>query len=175
MTIVLFDIDGVLNPHLAWNLDPDSFKKINSGWASWQLNKTTHGVWMKSLLNSAEIVWASSWEAESNAVAEYYGISPLDYVKFRTQPTDSSETSMWKLEDVKKFLSKTTEPVIWLDDEFTAEANEWASHRPDTKLILCDPAEGWTENQYKEVLNFIDSHKKVASTFKSKLFSHFKR
>jgi hypothetical protein len=161
MVKVLFDIDGVLNPFLAdASRLPPSFVPVQEGWASWLLDFNQHRQWMLQLEREAELVWASSWEEESNLVNKRFGLDGLTYphVPFKNAP---SGEGMWKLPAIERYLAQSDEAVVWLDDEFEDDAREWAARRPSTLLIECDPTMGWTEAQYEQVLDFVRSHPKV--------------
>lgn len=158
MTVILWDIDGVLNPSLSESAPDEGFLPLNSGWASWQLNPTTHGAWMKNLESKVRMVWCSAWEQASNDVSLFFGNKEYEYVPFRVMPASEKADLMWKLPAVKHFLKNSSEPIIWLDDEFERDAYEWAAQRPNTLLITCDPKVGWTYEQYSEMQVFIQQH-----------------
>lgn len=171
MTVILWDIDGVLNPSLSDSAPDLGFLPLTSGWASWQLNPTTHGLWMKDLESKARMVWCSAWEESSNDISLFFGNKKYEYVPFRIVPPNTKPNLTWKLPAVKQFLKKISEPAIWLDDEFEQDAYDWAATRPNTLLITCDPKVGWTYEQYKEIQSFIAIH----DTKKRSLLNLFRR
>lgn len=154
MTSILIDIDGVLNPFLAWNLPERGFSKVNHTWGSWQLNSKLHSPWFKELAKYSELVWCSSWEDESNIIARYFELPDMPFVKLSGSATSSAHGT-WKLPYVEDYLAKKDEKIVWLDDEFQTDAFHWAKQRTQTLLIECDPSTGFTQLQYEQVLNFI--------------------
>lgn len=160
MVKVLVDIDGVLNPFLgdATKLAA-SFAPVQEGWASWLLDFDAHRRYLMELEREATIVWASSWEEESNIVNKYFGLDSITYphVPFKSSP---SGLGMWKLPAIERYLASTSEAVVWLDDEFEDDARDWAAARPNTLLVECDPSMGWSEAQYEQVLDFVRGHAK---------------
>lgn len=158
MVKILVDIDGVLNPFLgdATQLSP-SFAPVQEGWASWLLDFDAHRRYLMELEQEAEIVWASSWEEESNLVNKHFELDSITYphVPFKRFPIG---LGMEKLPAIESYLASTSEAVVWLDDEFEDDARAWAVARPNTLLIECNPATGWTAAQYAQVLAFVRAH-----------------
>lgn len=158
MVKVLLDIDGVLNPFLAdASKLPASFEKVQEGWVSWLLDYDKHRDYLLALELESEIIWASSWEEESNLVNKHLGLGCAEYpyVLFENMPGGKGT---WKLPSIQHYLDASDEPVVWLDDEFEDDARSWAARRPNTLLIECDPREGWTQPQYEQVLEFVRAH-----------------
>lgn len=154
MTYVLVDIDGVLNPFLAWDLYERGFVGVTHGWASWQLNGELHAPWLQEISKHATLIWCSSWEDESNLAARHFKLPDLPYVKL-SGPSTNSTHGTWKLPYVEDFLRGKDEKVVWLDDELQSDAAHWANKRGGTLLVNCEASVGFTEQQYKEVLAFI--------------------
>ena len=158
MTIIIWDIDGVLNPYLANDLAERNFFHISKNWMTVDIDLQDHAAWMRDLESKSTMVWGSSWEDDSNLIADYFWLTKhLDYIKFRG--VTHGEDITWKLPSVIKFVDTVKEPIIWLDDEFKQDAYDWAEKRGNTKLIYCDPAVGWTFEQYQQILEFIEEHK----------------
>jgi len=162
MTTILWDIDGPLNPQFATDLVERKFLHVNEGYASWNIDVINHGQWMRHLEKLTTMVWCSAWLNDSNVLATYYMLeNHMDFVDLydSIEPGTNPDEGMWKLPAVKEYLHKSVEPIIWLDDEFTPDAFQWAENRGNTLLILCDPAIGWTYEQYQQMLEFIELHK----------------
>lgn len=155
MTIILWDIDGVLNPFMASGLSHKGYFHVSEGWISWDIDLVNHAEWMRELSTKSEMVWCSAWEEESNIISFYFGLDEtLDYIPLSQKHMGISGVT-WKLDSVKKWLTDRDDLVIWLDDEFEQDAYAWANERGKTKLIACDPAVGFTEEQYEEILVLI--------------------
>lgn len=157
MAIILVNIDGVLNPYLSHSLPEQGFIHVTIGWASWNLNPRTHGKWLEDLRSQHRIVWCSSWEEESNKVSEIFCLPDFEYIKFLPQSQESKEGQMWKLSDIIKFVGANDDMLIWIDNEFEPNAYEWAKYRglDKTVLIECDPAIGWTHEDYIRIKNLV--------------------
>jgi len=151
MTIILMDVDGVLNPLFSFTLHEDGYTTFSIGWATWSLNSKTHGTWMRELNNKAKIVWCSSWENDCNSISNFFRLPELDYVKFHARKNGISEGETWKLRDVIDYLGTSDELVIWLDDEFQQDAWDWAETRKNTMLIPCNSSIGWTLEDYDRI------------------------
>jgi len=155
MTYILMDIDGVLNPFLAWDLEERGFNPVSHGWANWQLNAELHAPWLQNLSAIASLYWCSSWEEESNYVSRHFKLPDFPFVKL-SGPATTSAHGTWKLPYVEDFLKGKDEKVVWFDDEFGVDAFHWAEQRGNTFLVQCDPSVGFSSEQYKEVLDFIN-------------------
>lgn len=154
MAYVLLDIDGVLNPFLAWDLVERKFETVHKEWATWQLNASLHAPWIQALSEKATIVWCSSWEEASNAVSEHFGLPDFPFVKLSGTAT-TSDHGTWKLPYVEDFLRGKDDKVIWLDDEFEADAYRWSESRKNTLLLPCAPAVGFNEGDFRKALAFL--------------------
>ena len=153
-TTILWDIDGPLNPHLATDLIERGFVRVDEGSATWHLDLNHHAEWLRHLESmNTQMMWCSSWLDESNALVKHYGLkNELPFVEL--YDSAEQESTMWKLPAVKKaFPGKI--PLIWVDDEFEESAYEWAAARGNTMLVACDPAVGWTFEQYQLMEQFI--------------------
>jgi hypothetical protein len=154
-TTILWDIDGPLNPHLATDLIERNFTKVDEGYASWYIDTNHHAEWLRHLESmTTKMMWCSSWLDESNALVKHYGLkNRMPFIDlYSAVKTDST---MWKLPAVKEAFKGTRTPLIWLDDEFEESAYAWAQERGNTMLVTCDPAVGWTLEQYQLMQQFI--------------------
>ncbi len=93
-------------------------------------------------------------------IAPVLGISPLPYVEF----TSASSNRNYKLDDIKKYLTKHSSgehkidiPFVWFDDDFYEEDSLWLNQHMDApvKLILTDPITGWTLEDKQEAIDFL--------------------
>lgn len=156
MAIILFDIDGVLNPFTAVGL-PDSYLPVKSRWTTWRIDTGQHLLWLKQLAVKNTLVWCSSWEEDSNDINRFLGLEEWDYVEFEDSSVyPEAQQKTWKLDDVITALVGVEEKVVWLDDEFKPDAHEWAKSRGNTLLIPCDPSVGWNVTQYEQMVAFLD-------------------
>jgi len=150
MAIIFMDVDGVLNPLFSFTLQEDGYVTITTGWTTWSLNYRLQGKWMKELVDAGHtIVWCSSWEQDTNIVAQFFKLPELSYVKFNARSTELKENETWKLKDIIRYLGDSEETVFWLDDELEEDAFRWAKYRGNTHLIKCDSSKGWSLEQYE--------------------------
>lgn len=152
MTVVLWDIDGPLNPYLAvW----DDRMIVHGTDYNQGRFLPHHGEWMREYtLNPAVMmVWASNWLEDTVSVSELFNLPEFPYILLGP---DSSHAT-WKLPSVDAYLKQyhPNEPVIWLDDELEEDAYEWAAKRGNTLLVKVDPRVGWIEPQHYEMLKFV--------------------
>lgn len=54
--LLLLDVDGPLNPHLAGPLD--GWRVVRGGWGVWRISNE-HGQWLRELAEVFELVWAT--------------------------------------------------------------------------------------------------------------------
>jgi Swiss Army Knife RNA repair-like protein len=140
--LLFLDIDGVLNPWAAPVCPP--------GYAEhrWRRRKAwlspAHGPALREL-TGVELVWASSWGEDANAlVGKALGLPPLPVVTFAGPHADTGPD--WKFTAVRRFAYGR--PLAWFDDDFElrAGARERFLARRDqpTLLVPVDPAAGLT-------------------------------
>lgn len=143
MSALLFlDIDGVLNPWAAPACPPGYAEhrwRRRKAWLS-----AAHG---PALLNltGVELVWASSWDADANALAgKALGLPPLPVVTFAGPHADTGPD--WKFTAVRRFAYGR--PLAWFDDDFELRAGArdrfLARRDQPTLLVPVDPAVGLT-------------------------------
>jgi hypothetical protein len=151
MVRILFDIDGVLNPY-AMESFPEHYQRIHYGA---MIDPVNHGAWLRDLETRADLMWSTAWEDEANDLLPYYGIErEWEFIHFISYPA----RGFWKLPDVRTYLEGSTDPVIWLDDEFEQDAFDYAAQRGNLLVIAVDPEVGWSEAQYRQMLDFIRDH-----------------
>lgn len=151
--LFLIDLDGPLNPFLSWTAADEDYQHISAGHSTWMLH-LKHGQWLAELSQHVEIMWASTWEATANELANtFYGLPPFKYVVFGKE---SMRTGLpFKLREVQEIAKGRT--LIWIEDEVEDEMLSWVQQRSEpTLLIIPNPRTGWTEEQYVECLNFLN-------------------
>ena len=153
---LLLDVDGVLIPWQAKTAPP--------GYQWFELRHRIGGMDTKesgllspslgtrlSLLGERfQLVWATGWEYEANRVlAPILGLPELPVIEF---PRDEDGTFV-KFASLSKIPSSL--PVVWLDDELTEEAKEWARRRTGATLLVdVDPSIGLTHEDLEKVSSF---------------------
>mgnify|MGYP001265277274 CR=1 FL=1 len=150
MTVILWDIDGPLNPYLAgW----DDRMVVHGTDYNQGRFLPHHGSWMEEYLNlGVTMVWASNWLEDTIAVTELFQLPDFPYIPLEPDGTHAT----WKLPSVEAYLNRyyPNEPVIWLDDELEEDAYRWATNRGRMMLVKVDPKAGWTEQQHNQMLQF---------------------
>ncbi len=155
MTIVILDIDGVLNPFGArynYNLP---FREIGSVFLLPEMQTP----WIKKIKEHAKFVWGSAWEQNSNRLLEWLELEDEpDWEWIPMQWTDVG-TGTWKIKAIRKYLKDAgipdDEKVVWLDDELEEDAFLWASERGNMLCIAPDRYLGLTDEQYAEIYEFV--------------------
>jgi hypothetical protein len=139
--IVFLDVDGVLLPMRARpgsrRPAPDSGNPL--------LDRLDPADGPRLLALGAELVWATSWLSEANAVlSPRLGLPSLPVV---TWPDDESEVPRgvhWKTPAIVRWAAGR--PFAWLDDEATDADRHWvAATHPGAALVhRIDPLVGLT-------------------------------
>lgn len=149
---LLVDVDGVLNPY------PRQPAAFPPGYTAFAIGVQqvwlwpAHGIWLHELAKWFELVWASTWEAETNsAIGARIGAPPgIPHLHF-THLDPQGWT--WKLPAVQGYVADR--PVAWLDDAPGWGAEAWAASRvAPTRLIRPDQHTGWTEEEFAELVDF---------------------
>lgn len=155
-TLLLLDVDGVLIPWQAKTAPPDyqwfelQHRVGGTDTKEASLLSPSLGTRLSRLGERFQLVWATGWEHEANRVlAPILGLPELPVIEF---PRDEDGTFV-KLVTVSKIPSSTS--VIWLDDELTESAKEWARTRAGkTLLVDVDPSTGLTHEDLEKVSSF---------------------
>ncbi len=153
--LVLWDIDGPLNPFRAVGLaDDERFVPHASSWNSGLFNVVEHPLWAGELLAlGVEFLWVSNWAEEANEVGFALGLSePIAHI-----PLEAGDGATWKLESVDEWLRVNApgRPVLWVDDELGPDARAWAAARGNTLLVPVDAAHGWSRDQYESMVQWL--------------------
>lgn len=149
--LLLLDVDGPLNPHLAGPLD--EFEVVRGAWGVWRL-APWHGERLLALADTFELVWATAWEDDANRyIAPALGLPELPMIRFSDVV---GSTGTWKLATVRRYVGNR--PVCWVDDELGADAHQWARRRRvPTMLMDVDPRVGLVEDDFRRIEDFGDA------------------
>lgn len=150
-SLLFLDIDGVLNPWAAPACPPGYTEhrwRRRKAWLS-----PAHGTALRALAEHVDLVWATSWADDANALAgKALGLPPLPVVTFAGPHADTGPD--WKFPAVGRFAYGR--PLVWFDDDFglRAGARERFLRRRDlpTLLVPVDPAVGLTAEHFAAVL-----------------------
>lgn len=115
-TIILLDIDGVLN---FLGSPKDSFEIIKHDWGKWTIRKPVKE-WLVSLsLNEkVTIMWLSSWGEESNSINKYLSIERFD----TCLKNNTSNILRVKGKAILDLVYKVTNTqIIVIDDDYNSE------------------------------------------------------
>ncbi len=150
--LLLIDIDGVLNPYVrAGDEIPTGYDAHRLGGMNVVLCKS-HGGWLHELATRYDLVWASTWEADADAlIGSAIGAPPgIPHLTFAERdPQDWT----WKLPAVTRLVGDR--PVAWLDDDPGHGASEWAADRAaPTLLVRPDARIGWTRDELDQLVAF---------------------
>jgi hypothetical protein len=150
LPLLLVDVDGVLNPFAAAACPP--------GYTEHELFPgeepvrvcAEHGRWLRELAAVFELTWATAWGAQVNRLlAPLLGLPDLPVIGFPPAPFHPG----YKLPHIISYAEGR--PLIWIDDELTAEAHAWAAARAAPALLIgIDPAEGLTRGVVDRALRW---------------------
>lgn len=153
MRYLLLDIDGVFNPFMGEDLPSKGYVVYRDGWITWAVDPIHHAEWLRTVEEDVQIVWASSWEEESNKLAIFFWLDDIALPYIHLKRTDSPT---WKLESVSKWVTDNTssgDQVVWVDDELEQDAFDWGSDA-GVLLVKTDPAFGVTLNEWNTFRRF---------------------
>lgn len=154
---IIFDIDGVFNPFMATNLRERGFIRYHKEWISWDLDIVNHAAWVRELEDYADIVWGSSWEEESNALAGWFHLKNLSYPHI-PMTTGGSMNSTWKLPAVSEWINENvsaSQKAVFVEDEIFEDAVDWFAARPNLLLVKTDDRVGLTLEQVETIKAFL--------------------
>jgi hypothetical protein len=155
MKYLLLDIDGAFNPFLASDLRERNFISYQNGWVNWHIDLNHHASWMREIEGQTNIVWASTWEEESNHLAAMFGMEDANLPHISLQMTTAPT---WKLHSIKTWVEENVERrdrVVWINDEIHNDAFAWADEHPHVKIIKSNPAIGLTLEDWNGARRFL--------------------
>jgi hypothetical protein len=138
--LLLVDVDGVLNPWLATGC-PEGFREHSFFPGDRVLLSEGHGMLLRSLADSFELVWATAWEHKANRlICPIIDLPVLPVIEF---PLGGRDRFFRKLPAVIDAVGDR--PLAWIDDEHRPDHFVWAHQRGVPTLIVdIDPSEGFT-------------------------------
>jgi len=152
LPLLLIDVDGVLNPYVR----PGT--TLGAQYATHRIGEqvvrltTSHGEWLHRLAELYELVWATTWDADANALIGPIIGAPPNLPVISVTDRDAKDWT-WKLPAVERFVADR--PLAWLDDDPGQGADEWAAARTiPTLLVKPDGYVGWTEAEYNALFDF---------------------
>jgi len=150
--LLLIDVDGVLNPYLgASDVVPEGYGAHRLGGMSVVLC-ASHGRWLHELAALFDLVWASTWEADAEALIGPTIGAPAGIPHLTFSERDPEDWT-WKLPAVERHVGDR--PVAWLDDDPGHGAADWAATRAaPTLLIRPSPRVGWTRAERDQLVAF---------------------
>lgn len=135
--LLLIDVDGVLNPFAS--------RETRTGFTLYQLAgfpvrlNPAHGTALRALADRFDLVWATTWEDQANAlIGPRVGLPHLPVIHFDFQRHDGA-----KWPDVARFVGDR--PVCWLEDAPGRGEITWAEARNaliPTRIVKISPYSG---------------------------------
>ena len=143
--LILLDIDGVISP-LGQVYNPIV---IQHPYGSWAIPE--HILWLFKNYENYEIIWASTWEEDSNLINRDLGIKDFNFINF------TENSNIWfRFESIKNLVSKqTNRTVILIDDEIPKKVSDWCA-KNSINCIKPDSVEGLTANDLKTIDKIIE-------------------
>ena len=177
--LVLLDVDGVLN---AVGLRPDP-----QVWPDWQRGEAAAAGrrwplhWSPSVVAAvlrwrelADVQWLTTWGHDANGeLAALLGLPQLPVAGTHDEPVvapqaealaevtpaapDPLSGRWWKFDVVRALLERQVRPLVWLDDDLSAdpEVRAWVRRRTRCLLVAPDPRTGLTAPQLDSVERFL--------------------
>ncbi|MFC4586393.1 HAD domain-containing protein [Sphaerisporangium corydalis] len=133
--LLFLDVDG---PLLPFGEDPQGPARVTA--PDSPLARLTAGIGRQLAALPCELVWATTWEDEANAViAPRIGLPRLPVVSW-PEPTPQHEREdqwfglCWKTRTLVNWASGR--PFAWVDDEITDADREWVSAHHNGRALL---------------------------------------
>lgn len=145
--VIFLDVDGTLLPFRARDRSPASPDNP-------LLSGLDPADGRRLLALGCDLVWATTWEHEANAViAPRLGLPALPVVEFGEDPIPGP--LHWKTPALVTYAAGR--PFVWLDDEITDHDRRWVNSYHPHRLLLhrVDPDEGLTASDFAAVENWL--------------------
>lgn len=120
-----------------------------------------HGVWLRELAaeSGAELVWATTWEAEADRlIGPILGLPSLEVISFGEFGVRHSAGRHGKLPAVIEWAGRR--PLCWFDDDFQPGDEDWAIERTmevaATRIIPVDPTTGLQVEHIEVARDFLE-------------------
>ncbi|MFH8384454.1 HAD domain-containing protein [Kitasatospora sp. NPDC018058] len=144
--LLFLDVDGVLNPVCP---HPDAGFDSHTLLGYAVLLAAEHGLWLRELSGTYELVWATTWEEQANThIAPAIGLDPLPFVRFTgyvPQPGDP-RVPLMGLFSARKWAPLLRyadgRPFAWVDDVIPSRLVRRSLWRRDRLLLPIDPGQG---------------------------------
>lgn len=158
---VIFDIDGILSPTTATDLLQRGYKRYEKDYMSLMLNPEYHAPMLQAFeKHGMNIVWGSSWEAESNFIAEVFNLKNTVYphIPLHVQGEAAAGDKIshaWKLNQIVKWVRANLQPddvAVWIDDEMDDETQSLIRNCPQLRVYPVDTNVGLTGDDAVQVM-----------------------
>lgn len=150
--LLYLDVDGVLSPDTP-----------NEGFTEHAIGRLTvrisaeHGIWLRNLSTSYDLVWATTWEEHANEhIGPLLGLPPLPHVDFfdYTPRRGDPRIPVMQLPYTRKWAPilrhANGRPFAWADDVLPLTIRRQAfPHRRHLRLLPVNPARGLTFDQVR--------------------------
>lgn len=151
--LLLIDVDGPLNPYDMTGNSFSKYNRLNEGrrYLQYRIHQYKvrlskwHGEELLKLADVYELVWATTWEHDANAlIGPKIGLPELPVIEFDKDwplPTRPDGT-YFKTHTIMKYAAGR--PFAWVDDEIGVHDQECVSdiHTAPFSLHWVDPAHG---------------------------------
>jgi hypothetical protein len=146
--LLLLDVDGVVCPFGETATDQvpiaTKFRSLS--------HHRLLPAWLAELAEVFQLVWATTWEHDANAIlAPALGPPDLPVISFTGTVVGPGETV--KLPSIRRYVGERD--FAWVDDRIGVDATAWAAHRTAAAFLRdIDPATGLTRRDIDALLDF---------------------
>lgn len=152
---IIMDIDGVLAP-MGMVPDRDLPLDVDHDWGAWVvrerdallLGQLVSGAW-----GPVNFIWGSSWEGDSNLLADGLGLGPFPHVPHGD--ADQGPHAWRKAAPFLEFIGQTQGPVLWVDDELDTPTIALAEADHRIRCLVPDGHLGLTPENWDEIVAFL--------------------
>ncbi len=148
--VLLLDVDGVLIPYAAKKQPPGFLPYVLLGESVWLARR--HGDWLRPLCERFQVVWATGWEHDANRlIGPILELPAFPVIEFARD----AARRFAKLPTIMRVVAE--QPLVWVDDELSTEAYQWAAEREARTLLLDANSEiGLTQEIVAAIIRFRD-------------------